>query len=330
MKVAFFSAKPYDIEAFKEDNPRHDIQFLSEGLDSDTAKLANDSDALCISPNDQVNDLTLKNLTPGKPSLIVVRSSGFDNVDFNAAQRHRITVKWLPGFAPHAIAEHAVALLLSLVRKTPQIFERVQHGNFSIEGLMGFNLYGKTVGIIGMGRIGSCFARIMLGFGCNVLAYDPVKKNDLISDGVTYVSLKKIFEQSDIISLHCALNEFNTGIISRSVLKSVKPDLILINTARGNLVDTTAVLDALKEHRISGYGADVYEKEGNAFYHKFESLRKVNDPLLVSLIKQPGVLLTPHLGFLTFEAMQQVARTVINELTYYENMNNGSADRLMV
>lgn len=330
MKVAYFSSKPYDIEAFKENNPRHDFHFFSESLNDKTAKLAKDSDALCISPNDQVNDLTLKNLTPGKTSLIVVRSSGFDNVDFNAAERRQITVKWLPGFAPHAIAEHAVALLLSLNRKTPQTFERVQQGDLSVEGLMGFNLFEKTVGVIGMGRIGRTFARIMLGFGCKVIAYDEVKNNGSIAEGVAYVSLKELFKQSDIISLHCDLNESNSGIVSRTALKSVKPNLILINTARGKLVDTKAVLDALKDHRISGYGADVYENEEDAFYHKFGSLDKINDPLLVSLIRQPGVLLTPHLGFLTFEAMQQVARTVINELTYYENQNNGSADRLII
>ena len=187
MKVAYYSAKPYDIEAFREDHPRHDIQFLSESLNADTAKLAKDSDALCISPNDKVTDLTLKNLTSDKPSLIVVRSSGFDNVDFNAAQRYKITVKWLPGFAPHAIAEHAVALLLSLNRKTPQAFERIHRGDFSCEGLMGFNLCGKTVGVIGLGRIGSAFARIMLGFGCKIIAFDPSGKTDSNTNGFTYV-----------------------------------------------------------------------------------------------------------------------------------------------
>lgn len=330
MKVAYFSAKPYDIEAFREDNPRHDFQFISERLDADTARLGAGSDALCISPNDIVNDLTLKNLTPGKPSLIVVRSSGFDNVDFNAAQKYRVTVKWLPGFAPHAIAEHAVALLLSLNRKIPQISERVHQGDFSVENIMGSNFCGKTVGIIGMGRIGNAFARIMLGFGCKVIAFDSEKKTDSNTGWVTHVPLKELFKQSDIISIHCNLNEFSSEIVDRAALLSVKPNLILINTARGKLVDTRAVLDALKEHRIRGYGADVYENEGNIFYHKFDSLDAINDPLLASLIRQPGVLLTPHVGFLTAEAMQQVARTVINELTYYENLTNGSSDRLII
>jgi len=189
MKVAYFSARPYDIEAFKAQNPRHDIQFIPERFSDETARLANESDALCISPHDKVNDLTLKNLTPGKPSLIVVRSSGFDNVDFNAAQRRHIIVKWLPGFAPHAIAEHAVTLLLSLNRKTPQAFERVHQGNLSVDGLMGFNLCNKTVGIIGVGRIGSVFAQIMIGFGCKVIAFDP-KKSNATTEDITFVPLK--------------------------------------------------------------------------------------------------------------------------------------------
>jgi D-lactate dehydrogenase len=330
MKVAYFSAKPYDIEAFREDHPRHDIQFFTESLNAETAKLANGSDALCVSPNDKVNDLIIRNLTPGKPSLIVVRSSGFDNIDFQAAQRHQITVKWLPGFAPHAIAEHAVALLLSLNRKTPQAFENVNRGDFSCKGMMGFNLYGKTVGIIGLGRIGTTFARIMIGFGCKIITFDPSSKTDLNSSDFIHVSLKELFRQSDIISLHCDLNEFSAGIVSRAALQSVKPNLVLINTARGQLVDTQAVIDALTEHRISGYGADVYENEGDIFYYKFDSLDKAGDPLLASLIKQPNVLLTPHLGFLTVESMQQAARTILNELTYYENLTNGSSDRLMI
>jgi D-lactate dehydrogenase len=330
MKVAYYSAMPYDIEAFREDHPRHDIEFFTESLNADTAKLAEDSDALCISPNNKVTDLTLKNLTSGKPSLIVVRSLSFDNIDINEAQRYQITVKGLAGFAPHAIAEHAVALLLSLNRRIPQAYERVNQGDFSAEGLMGFNLYRKTVGIIGLGRIGSTFAGIVHGFGCKVIAFDPLKKADSAIEDITFVSLKELFKQSDIISLHCDQNELSSGIISREALKSAKPDLILINTARGELVDTEAVLDALKEHRISGYGADVYANEGNVFYHKFNSLEDVNDPLLASLIRQPGVLLTPHIGFLTAEAMQQVARTVINELTYYENLTNGTADQLII
>jgi D-lactate dehydrogenase len=330
MKVAYFSTKPYDIETFRAEKPRHDITFLSESLDANTAKLGDGSDALCISPNDMVDDSTLKNLTPGKPSLIVVRSSGFDNVDFDAAQRYQITVKWLPGFSPHAVAEHAVALLLSLNRKISEAFERVRQGDFSVDGLMGFNLCGKTVGVIGMGRIGGAFARIMLGFGCKVMAFDASKKIDLNTEGISYVSLKEIFKQSDIISLHCDLNTLSSELVNRATLKSVKPNLILINTARGKLVDTKAVLDALKEHRISGYGADVYENEAKTFYHKFGSLDKVNDPLLTSLIQQPGVVLTPHIGFLTTEAMQQLARTVINELTYYESQTDGSSDRLMI
>jgi D-lactate dehydrogenase len=237
----------------------------------------------------------------------------------------------LPGFAPHAIAVHALALLLALNRKIPQTLGRVSQGDFTTDGLMGFNLHEKTIGIIGLGRIGSTFARIMLGFGCRIIAFDPLKRTDSTIEDIMFLSLKELFKQSDIISLHCDQNELSSGIVSWKALKTVKPNLILINTARGKLVDTAAVLDALKEHKISGYGADVYENDEAVFLHKFGSIEKIKDPLLMSLIQQPGVIITPHIGYLTFDAMQQAARTIINELTYYESRcTNEPFDQLMI
>lgn len=330
MKVAIFSAQPFDIDAFKGIGQKHEIIFFSERLEPDTAGLARDAQAVCVFSSDVVSAPTIRALAAGQTSLIVVRASFFDNVDFKAAEQYGMTVKWLAGFAPHAIAEHAVGLLLSISRKIPAALDRVRRGDFTLDGLMGFNLYEKTVGVIGMGRIGRAFAQIMLGFGCKVIGHDSRGDAGSGMPDVKNVSLAELLTQSDIISLHCDLNQFTSPVIDEAALNSVKPGCVLINTAGGELVDTRALLEAIGQQRISGYGADVYQGERDIFQRKFDSLDKIDDPTLVSLITHPGVLLTPHLGFLTMEAMHQVARTVINEITYFENLTGGPADRLMI
>jgi len=330
MKVAIFSAQPFDTDAFKGIGHKHDLIFLSGRLDRDSAPLAKEAGAVCVTPTDIVDAPVIRVLASGRTSLIVVRSSFFDNVDFRAAERYGLTVKWLPGFAPHAIAEHAAALLLSVTRKIPLALERVRQGDFTLEGLAGSNLYEKTVGIIGMGRIGRAFARIMLGFGCKLLGHDQRGDADTGMPEVEIVSVDELLKRSDIISLHCDMNQFTIPVIDQAALKAVKPGLVLLNTAGGQLVDTKALVKALKEGRIGAYAADVYQNERDIFQRKFDSPDKIPDPLLISLLSQPGVLLTPHLGFLTAEAMHQVARTVINEITYYENLTGGTTDRLMI
>jgi D-lactate dehydrogenase len=330
MKVAIFSAQPFDIDAFKGIGHKHDLIFLSERLDRDSAPLARDAGAVCVTPTDIVDAPVIRALASGQTSLIVVRSSFFDNVDFRAAERCGLTVKWLPGFAPHAIAEHAAGLLLSATRKIPRALARVRRGDFSLDGLAGSNLYEKTVGVIGMGRIGRAFARIMLGFGCKLLGHDQRDDAGAGLPEVEIVSLDELLKRSDIISLHCDMNQYTTPVIDYAALEAVKPGVVLVNTAGGQLVDTQALLTSLKEGRIGAYAADVYQNERDLFQRKFDSLDSVTDPVLVSLVSQPGVLLTPHLGFLTVEAMHQVARTVVNEITYYENLTGGTADQLMI
>ncbi|GAA4312461.1 NAD(P)-dependent oxidoreductase [Compostibacter hankyongensis] len=328
MKVVFFNAFSYDRSCF-DCGSGHEFIFVRERLDEVSAGKTAGSEAVCVSPDDILNDAVLKKLSAMQVKLVMVRSSGFDNVDFKAAAEYGLTVKWLPGYSPHAIAEHAAALLLALNRKVHLAFERVKKGDFSIEGLLGFNLYGKTAGIIGMGRIGCVLSEIMKGFGCTVLAHDAERKTVSGGPDVRYVSLRELLEQSDIISLHCSLNGSTDRMINEVTLRSVKTGTLLINTARGRLVDTRAVLEALKTGRLGGYGADVYEHENMLSHHPSQTLDEIGDPLLKELINTPGVLLTPHQAFLTRESMNQLSHTIINELTFYEGVHRGTG-RLII
>lgn len=330
MKVAFFSARPYDIEYFEDKQSPHQFTFIMEKLDPVTVKLAENHEAICISSLDTADERVLHALCNMKINFIIVRASGIDNIDMAAAYHNDITVNWLPGYSPRAIAEHAVALLLTLNRKIHIASERIKNGNFSIDDLMGFNLYDKTVGIVGKGRIGNAFAEIMKGFGCHILVNDTKQNINIIHDGLQIVSLSELLQQSDIISLHCSLDDSSKAMINTQTLQLVKPGAVLINTARGKLVDTKAVLEALDNGLLSAYGADVYEHESDFFYETFKSLADVNDPVLRRLIQHPHMLLTAHQAFFTKEAMQQMARTVINELTYHESLTGGLSDRLII
>lgn len=330
MKVAFYSTCPYDIEYFQHTQSSHHFTFIKKILDESTMELAVGHDAICISPSDVVDRSIVKVLISLKIGLILVRSSSLDNIDTYATDYASITVKYLPGYSPQAVAEYAAALLISLNRKTHLAFQRMHTGNFSIEGLMGYNLNRKTIGIIGMGRIGFAFSNIMKGFGCYILANDLRKNIISPSEDVHYVALSHLLEQSDIISLHCTVNDTSKNIINEETLKKMKPGAVLINTSRGKLVDSQAVLKALKEGALGAYGADVYEHGNKIFNHTFKSAEEIDDPVLKELIQQPNVLLTFHQAFLTKEALQQVVRTVINELTYYEGLKDGSATHLMV
>lgn len=329
MRVAFYSTQPFDRRSFTPPLiGDHDVHFIDEVLSPATAAEASNCQAACVSSSDPVDAAALKTFNRLGIKLIVVRSSGFDNVDFQAAKRYNIAVRWLPGYAPRAIAEHATALLLALNRKIPAAVDRVRQGDFRIEGLVGFNLYGKTAGIIGMGRIGHAFASIMKGFGMKILATDLEVNPDFASEGITYVSLDELLARADVVSLHCALYDDNSLIINNKTLARMRPEAVLINTARGALVDVQAVLQALDENRLGGYAADVYAGESGIFGHQFPTLQEAGDPLLEQLVMHPKVLLTAHQAYLTREAMHQRDRTVINELTYFEQ--SSGQDRLMV
>lgn len=330
MQVAFFSTYPYERASFESNQSSHRFTFVAEKLDLHTADTARGHRALCLSVNDVVDESLIRKLSGWQIDLIIVRGSGADNIDLQAAAKCGITVKWLPGYAPRAIAEHAVALLLGLNRKIHLASARVRQGDFSIEGLGGTTLYHKTVGIVGLGRIGSAFARIMSGFGCYILATDLKQNAGALYDDMQLLSFSDLLRHADVISLHCSLNEATARVINAGSLRNVRPGALLINTARGKLVDTRAVLEALDEGLLGGYAADVYEHEEAFFHHTFPSLDAVEDPLLRMLATHPRVLLTAHQAFFTTEAMQQIARTVVNELTYYESLTGGEADRLIV
>lgn len=330
MRVAFYSTRFYDIEYFQPVQSSHHFTFIKEIFDATTVQLAKDHDAVCISASDLADKALIEELRLLKIGLIMVRSSTLDNVDTHAAHHANITIKFLPGYSPQAIAEFTAALLLGLNRKTHLAFEKTHTGNFSVKGLMGYNLHKKAVGIIGMGRIGQAFAGIMKGFDCRILANDLKKSAIPVPGNMQYVTLSYLLEHADIISLHCSLDEANTYMINKEALEKIKPGAILINTARGKLVDSKAILEALKKGSLGGYAADVYENESKIFYHTFNSVDEIDDPVLKELIQQPNVLLTAHQAYLTKEAMYQIARTTIHELTYYESLHDESASRLMI
>jgi D-lactate dehydrogenase len=248
--------------------------------------------------------------------LIALRTAGFDNVNLEAARAHGITVARAPAYSPHAVAEHAFALLLSLNRKVHLAYERVRRGNFTHDGLMGFDLVGKTVGIVGVGNIGSAAARIARGFGCEVLGADPVRREDC-RGLVDYVGLDELLERSDIISLHCPLNDITRHLIGSRELARMKHGALLINTSRGAVIDTQAILKALEDSRLGGLAMDVYEREAGLFFQD-HSGEEIQDKQFVRLLAFPNVLITPHQAFLTGEALAKIASTTIENIDAFE------------
>ena len=268
MNAAFFSTKKYDQDFFNSINTdfNHKLTFFETALNKHTASLTKDYNAVCVFVNDDLNAATIEKLAKNGVQLIALRCAGFNNVDLKAAAEKNIKVVRVPAYSPQAVAEHAVALILTLNRKTHKAYNRVRENNFSLEKLTGFNLYGKTVGVIGTGIIGQCFAKIMLGFGCKVLAYDIKPNEELKRSGVEYVELETLLKASDIISLHCPLNEHTHHLIDQNAFEKMKDGAMLINTGRGALIDTSAVVEALKSEKLGYLGIDVYEQELGLFF----------------------------------------------------------------
>ncbi|QMW01022.1 2-hydroxyacid dehydrogenase [Spirosoma foliorum] len=317
MKIAFFSALPVE-EPWYELASNHCITYIPQPLTLETAALAIGHRAVCASVKDDLSRPVLKILKKLHVSVIGMRCVGQDTVDSQAMAEFGITLLRLPGHSPYAVAEQAVALLLGLIRHLPEANSRVRTGNFSLDGLIGTDLHGKTVGVIGTGRIGSVFARIMLGFGCNVLAYDIRPDPRHIEAGIQYGILSDLLPQVDILSLHCPLTPLTDHLINSHTLSALKPTTVLINTARGRLVDTMAILDALDAGQLAGYAADVYEWE-RAYFHYDYTNKPITDELLNRLRNHPNVLLTAHQAFLTEEALRQTARNLLNQFTFYES-----------
>ena len=317
MKVAFFSTQPYDKEYFERYNKQHDIVFFEAQLNEQTVNLAKGCDAICGFVNDQLNASVIESLRETGVKIIAQRCAGFNNVDLVAARENKIIVVRVPAYSPHAVAEHALALIMTLNRKTHKAYNRVREGNFSLHRLTGFDLYGKTAGVIGTGKIGQCFAHIMLGLGCKVLAFDLIANKDLEAAGIDYLPLIEVLKQSHIVSLHCPLTEQTKHLINDTTLGIMKNGAMLINTSRGALIDTKAVIDALKKGKLGYLGIDVYEQEEKLFFHDL-SENIIEDDLIMRLLSFPNVLITSHQGFLTDEALTQIALITLQNLSDFE------------
>jgi len=322
MKVAVFSSKPYDQKYFEQynQNYNYELGFFDTNLNAQTTNLTRDFEAVCVFVNDKLNAKVIKKLADNNIKHIALRCAGFNNVDLEAAEKHNIKVTRVPAYSPQAVAEHALSLILTLNRKTHKAYNRIKEGNFSLHGLIGFDLHDKTVGVIGTGKIGIAFCKNMLGLGCEVLAYDVNPQKELEKDGVTYVSLEELYKKSDIISLHCPLMPATKHIINKDSIARMKNHVMIINTSRGALIDTEDVIKNLKEKKIGYLGIDVYEQEEEIFFED-RSEQIIEDDTLMRLISYPNVLITSHQAFLTQEALTEISKTVLQNVKDFEDNN---------
>jgi D-lactate dehydrogenase len=320
MNITFFSSKNYDNLSFTQanDNFQYKLNFLDVKCTEQSIELAKKSDAICTFVNDHINASMMHALAQMNIRIIALRCAGFNQVDLKAAAEYGIRVVRVPAYSPEAVAEHAFALILGLNRKTHKAYNRIREGNFSIDKLQGFTLAGKKIGIIGTGNIGSACARIALGFGMKIYAYDPSPSESMQNLGVHYCTLDTLLEHSDIISLHCPLNDHTRYLIDTQSLNKMKKGVMLINTSRGGLVDTKAAINALKSGQIAALGVDVYEEEEHLFFEDYsESL--IDDEVFLRLMTFPNVLITGHQAFLTHEALSEIAHTTLNNITALKN-----------
>ena len=310
IRIGFFDAKPYDKEYFDSLNQEYGFQidYQETKLNIHTAALASDSQVICAFVNDDLSASVIDRLVRCGVELIAMRCAGYNNVDIKFAQG-KIPVVRVPAYSPYAVAEHAMALLLTLVRRTHKAFLRTRDFNFSLNGLTGFDLYGKTVGVIGTGRIGEAFIEICRGFGMKILAYDIQQTNRYAE----YVELDDLFQRADIISLHCPLNAATNHIINEKSIEKMKKGVFIINTSRGALIDSEALLDGLMKEKIGGACLDVYEEEVDLFYED-NSQTIIRDDILLKLICLPNVIVTSHQGFLTREALTNIAATTLENI----------------
>jgi D-lactate dehydrogenase len=322
MKTAFFSSKSYDIEYFNRENTSygHEITFFESRFKNKTAHLADGFDAICVFVNDVLDKETLQILKQNDVKVIALRSAGFNHVDLQTAEKLGIKVLRVPAYSPEAIAEHTLALILTLNRKTHKAYNRVRDGNFSLEKLIGFNLDGKTVGVIGTGKIGTVFSRIMLGLGCKILAHDRNVKKELVDAGVEYVGLEKLLSGSDIVSLHCPLTPETAYLINKQTLALMKRGAMLVNTSRGALINTNDAIGALKSQHLGYLAIDVYEQEEKLFFRD-RSEEILQDDEIARLMTFPNVLITAHQAFFTREALGQIASVTLQNLKDFEEGN---------
>ncbi len=327
MNIAVFSTKPYDrrfLEAANQNlgQNQHHFSFFEPQLNPETAILAQKHDAVCAFVNDVLDAPTLRILAENGVHFIAMRCAGFNNVDLGVARELGIGVGRVPAYSPFAVAEHATALILSLNRKIHRAYNRVREGNFALEGLLGFDLHGKVVGVVGTGKIGLCFVKIMLGFGCRVLCYDPFPSPELAELDVEVVELPKLLSQSDIVSLHCPLFPETHHLINAQTLAQMKRGAFLINTSRGGLVNTRAAIEALRSGQLGALGLDVYEEEASLFFED-RSDQLLHDDVFARLLAFQNVIVTGHQAFFTREALENIAATTVNNLNDWQNGRGG-------
>lgn len=318
MQVAIFSTKAYDRTFLEAANTAHghELVFFEPRLTGETSPLAATFPAVCVFVNDRLDATVLSTLARHGTRVIALRCAGFNHVDLATAQALGLTVVRVPAYAPAAVAEHTVGLILTLNRKIHRAYNRVREGNFSLEGLLGFALNERTVGIVGTGKIGTLVARILQGFGCHILAYDPFPTPEWETLGVHYVSLPELFATADIVTLHCPLTPETHHLINTPALRQMKPGVMLINTGRGALIDTRAVIVALKSKQLGYLGIDVYEEEADLFFEDLSD-EVMQDDVFARLVTFPNVLITGHQGFFTTEALQNIAETTLANLSAF-------------
>ncbi len=311
MKIAFYDTKEYDQNSFLKANAggRYEFSFFDTRLTKETCRLAQGCDVVCVFVNDEVTGEVIDELVKMGIRLIALRCAGYNNVDIEYAYK-RIHVVRVPAYSPYAVAEHAMALLLTSIRRIHKAYIRTRDFNFSLSNLTGFDLHGKTAGVIGTGKIGRIFMDICKGFGMQVIAYDPYP---LENSGIAYVSLDELFEKSDVISLHCPLTAENRHLVNAASIAKMKKGVVLINTSRGALIDAEALLTGIKERQIGAACLDVYEEESNVFFHDFSG-HIVDDDVLARLISMPNVIVTSHQAFLTAEALSNIADTTLENI----------------
>lgn len=319
MRTAVFSTKAHDRRFLDAANDgRHELVYLDARLDAQTAPAAVGAQAVCVFVNDAADAGALGALASGGVRLVVLRCAGFNNVDLEAALALGVTIARVPEYSPHAIAEHTIALMLTLDRKIHRAWARVREGNFSLDGLLGFDLCSRTVGVVGTGRIGACVVRILAGFGCRVLACDPSPDPLCVAAGARYVPIGELLAASDIVTLHCPLTPQTRHLIDAPAIASMRRGAMLVNTSRGGVVDTRAVIDGLKSGAIGSLGLDVYEEEADLFFRDLSG-SVLQDDVFARLLTFPNVVVTGHQGFFTEEAMQAIAETTIGNLSAFES-----------
>jgi D-lactate dehydrogenase len=324
MRVAVFSTKEYDRQYLREATAggpphggRHELTFFDVRLGRETATLADGYEAVCLFVNDVVDAAVAETLRRGGTRLVALRCAGFNNVDLDSTRALGMTVVRVPAYSPHAVAEHTVALMLSLNRKIHRAYARVREGNFAIDGLLGFDFAGRTVGVVGTGKIGAVVTRIMRGFDCRVIATDVVANPACVANGVEYVPFERLLSESDVITLHCPLTPESRHLLGREAFARMKPGVMVINTSRGALLDAGAAIEALKSGHVGSLALDVYEEESDVFFEDLSN-RVLHDDVLARLLTFPNVLITSHQGFFTHEALSAIAAITARSLTAFE------------